>query len=108
MLKIKQNKKNKNNFKILNDYDTIESVDWFYNKYNIFISINPSLFCKPKLCSLGYLNKNEILNINKNQSGKCDYMILKYRKIYSQNKGKMLIDLTNSLDSILTLPSASE
>ena len=32
-------------------------------------------------------------------------MTLKYRKLYAKNNGKMWIDLTNSIDSVLTLPS---
>ena len=82
-------------------YHTIESVDWFYNKFKIFIVINPSMFCKPMQCGFGYLNKENLTN----QSSRCDYMTLQYKQKYARNKGKMHIDLSIPSDLTLTLSS---
>lgn len=87
---------------ILNNFETIESVDWFYNKYSIFIGLDPSLFCQPLQCGFGY-RQNE----NLDQCDICDYKTIEYKQFYRDNKGKMEIDLTNPKDFLMTLPPNS-
>ena len=93
-----------NNGNIINEkYETVESIDWFYNKYSIFIGLEPSLFCEPIECGFGYLDREKLGN-DGNMSNICDYRTIEYKQFYQENKGKMWVDLTVTTDSFLTLP----
>lgn len=77
--------------KVLGDDETVESVDWFYNKHSISVALDPSSYCEPVQCGFGYLKRNG----DDTESTKCDYITAEYHKAYRENKGKMWVDVTN-------------
>eukprot|EP01083_Nonionella_stella_P189029 698136_1 len=81
---------------VLHHHHTVESMDWFYNKYTTFIALDPSAFCQPILCGFGFLNTRNISD----QCGICDHVTVQYKALYAQNKGKMWIDVTDAVDFV--------